>query len=161
MAINKKKVNITTVRPIRVFSVPIRGTVSNVELSTEDILKVICQKGIVDEILSDGTIVRLGLNNYAKDNSHLSKTYAKQMEEKKKREEEEAKRLLKEAEEKAKAEALAKEEARIKEEAERKVREEAAKKQAEEKAKRDAIIAEKRAAIERAKQKQKENEEEK
>lgn len=164
-----KTVNITATRPILSFHVPIRGTISNVKLSTEDILKVICQKGIVDEILEDGTIIRLSMSNYAKDNSHLSKTYAKKMKEQKEREAEEAARLLKEAEEKARAEEAAREEERIRKEAERKAMEEAvkameevARKQAEEKAKRDAIIAEKRAAIERAKkQKEQESNEEK
>lgn len=157
-----KTVNITATRPILSFHVPIRGTISNVKLSTEDILKVICQKGIVDEILEDGTIIRLSMSNYAKDNYHLSKTYAKKMKEQKEREAEEAARLLKEAEEKARAEEAAREEERIRKEAERKAMEEAARKQAEEKAKRDAIIAEKRAAIERAKkQKEQESNEEK
>ena len=153
--IEKKKVNITANKPIPLYGVPLRGTINNAVIPTSDILKIICQKGIVDEVLEDGTLVRLTTINYNKDNSHKSKIYLKQQEEAKKKAAEEQARLLKEAEEKAAAEAKAAEEARVREEAAKKAREEALKKQEEEKAKREALVAAKRAAIEEAKAKQK------
>jgi len=65
----KKRVNVTASAPIRVLSIPIRGTSKGLLLSTEDIVKIICQKAVVDEVLEDGTLVRLDLSNYNKDNS--------------------------------------------------------------------------------------------
>lgn len=146
-----KKVNIVANRPIFVSRIPIRGTIRNTVLDIETILKIICQKGIIDEVLEDGTLVRLDLTNYNKDNSHRSKTAIKQAAEKAKKEAEEAAELIrkaKEAEELAKQKA--KEEALLKQ-AEERARLEAEKKAAEEQARREAAVAEKRAAIERAK----------
>ena len=65
-----KKVNVTARTPVIVpsVSVPLRGTVRNIVLSEQDIFKCITQKAIVDEILSNGSLVRLSLSNYNKVN---------------------------------------------------------------------------------------------
>lgn len=65
-----KKVNVTARTPVIVPSVavPLRGTVRNIVLSEQDIFKCITQKAIVDEILSNGSLVRLSLSNYNKVN---------------------------------------------------------------------------------------------
>lgn len=64
-----KKVNIYTRMPITVLKFPISGNVLGITLEVEDICKCICSKAKVDEILEDGSIVRLDLANYNKDNS--------------------------------------------------------------------------------------------
>lgn len=63
-----KIVNIATRVPIRVLNVPIRGNVRKITMSVEDIFKCICQKAEVDEVLSNGKLLRLDLANYDKVN---------------------------------------------------------------------------------------------
>ena len=63
-----KKVNIYTNRLITALSVPIRGNVNAATLTTQQIFNCLCQKAIVDEILEDGTLVRLDMANYDKEN---------------------------------------------------------------------------------------------
>ena len=112
-----KNVNITTTKPIyNVFKTPIVGTVLNTRLSTNQIYTCLAGGARVDEILSNGKKVVLGINNYNKDN--------------------EPKVDINEAERKA-AELKAKEEAeRLA--AEKKAKEEAEKKAAELKAQEEA-----------------------
>ena len=64
-----KNVNITTTKPIyNVFKTPIVGTVLNTRLSTNQIYTCLAGGARVDEILSNGKKVVLGINNYNKDN---------------------------------------------------------------------------------------------
>lgn len=71
-----KIVNIYSKVPIRALDVSIRGNIKGLELSDADIFKCICQKGIVDEVLSDGSLIRLDLSNYNKDNEAALKAKA-------------------------------------------------------------------------------------
>lgn|SRR5574344_1581970 len=148
-----KKVNIYSSRPITVLAVPIRGNINAAVLDVEQIRKIICANGIVDEILEDGSLVRLNFTNYNKDNSSESVKAKAAAIKKAEAAAAEAKRLVEEAAAKAKKEAqeklLAKEKA-SKEAAIANAKEEA-KLEAERKSK---LIAEKRAAIETAKAKQ-------
>ena len=65
-----KKVNVAARTPVVVSSLPapIRGNVRNINLNEQDIFKCLTQKAIVDEILSNGSLVRLSLSNYNKVN---------------------------------------------------------------------------------------------
>lgn len=63
-----KRVNISTRLPIRSVNPPITGRKNNIELSTQDIRACILSGAFVDEILPDGSTVRLSLSNYTKDN---------------------------------------------------------------------------------------------
>lgn len=61
----KKRVNINPQgHPITALPLMIRSNVLGIMLDTEDIKKVILQKGSVDEVLPDGTTVSLNLTNY-------------------------------------------------------------------------------------------------
>lgn len=75
-----KKVNIKSRIPIRNVTPPISGCHSGIMMDTSNILKCINKRAIVDEILSDGSLVRLNLSNYYKDNEPVktepSVTYA-------------------------------------------------------------------------------------
>lgn len=64
-----KKVNIEVKVPIRSLRMPLSvGKYYNVEMSPSDIFKCICGRALVDEVLSNGTTLRLDLKNYNKDN---------------------------------------------------------------------------------------------
>lgn len=156
-----KKVNIIANKPVMLTYVPFRGTLHNKEVKVEDIFKAICQKAIVEEILEDGTVIRLGTHNYNLDNSHRSKKAMALAEAREKAKQEEAAALVKKAAEEAAAKAKAEEEEKQRKALEEQARIEAANKQAEEAAKREALVAERRAAIEKAKlRKQQEKKEE-
>lgn len=64
----KKRVNIETCIPLTIFQSPIVGKVMNLELTTDEIYSCICQKALVEEILSNGSTVALDFSNYATDN---------------------------------------------------------------------------------------------
>lgn len=143
-----KKVNIATNRPItRVVKVPIRGNIFGAHLTINEIRGCIMGHGIVDEILSDKSLVRLDLTNYNMDNEaalQAGKTKEqdtkaaleaqKAAAEEEARVKAEAELEAKKAEEKAKAQAEA--DAKAKKEAEEKA-------EAEAKAKEEAVEAEK------------------
>ena len=63
-----KRVNIRTTMAVRNINPPICGTCNNVIMSTGDILKCLCRRAFVEEILPDGTTVRLNMKNYYTDN---------------------------------------------------------------------------------------------
>ena len=63
-----KRVNINATIPIKTITPPIYGKLYNVKMSVGNIFKCICGRAIVDEILSDGKLVRLTLSNYSADN---------------------------------------------------------------------------------------------
>lgn len=63
-----KRVNINAPVAIRTITPPIYGRVSNIVMTTGDILKCLCKRAVVDEILPDGSTVRLTMKNYYTDN---------------------------------------------------------------------------------------------
>ncbi len=63
-----KRVNINAKVPVRDVKPPIYGTLNNIVMSTGNILKCLCKRAIVDEILPDGSTVRLTMKNYYTDN---------------------------------------------------------------------------------------------
>lgn len=64
-----KRVNIDAPTAIRALNPPLLGKANNVIMSTGDILKCLCKRAKVDEVLPDGTTVRLNMANYYLDNS--------------------------------------------------------------------------------------------
>lgn len=63
-----KRVNINAPVAIRTITPPIYGRVSNIVMTTGDILKCLCKRAVVDEILPNGSTVRLTMKNYYTDN---------------------------------------------------------------------------------------------
>lgn len=63
-----KRVNINAPIAIRNIKPPIYGRCNGIVMSTGDILKCLCKRAIVDEILPDGSTVRLNMKNYYTDN---------------------------------------------------------------------------------------------
>ena len=63
-----KRVNIKANVPVRNINPPIYGTCKNMAMTTGDILKCLCARAIVDEILPDGSTIRLSMKNYQADN---------------------------------------------------------------------------------------------
>lgn len=66
-----KRVNIKAQVAIKTVTPPIYGTLNNVRMTTSDILKCLCKRAIVEEILSDGRVIRLGMKNYYIDNEAI------------------------------------------------------------------------------------------
>ena len=64
-----KKVNIYPTRPIVTVNPPIRSAVKNVTKPLPDIRACIMARAIVEEIMEDGRVTNLDLNNYDKDNT--------------------------------------------------------------------------------------------
>lgn len=68
-----KIVNIDVRNPIRSLRTPLSvGKYYNVEMSVPDIFSCICARAYVDEVLSDGSLLRLDLTNYFKDNNPIA-----------------------------------------------------------------------------------------
>ena len=65
----KKRVNINAPIPVTTLKYPIAGSVRNVMMDVSDIRLCLCGKAKVEEILPSGKIVRLGFNNYDKENT--------------------------------------------------------------------------------------------
>ena len=63
-----KRVNIDAPVAVKTIEPPIFGTRKNVIMRSSDILKCLCKRAIVDEILPDGRTVRLNMTNYYTDN---------------------------------------------------------------------------------------------
>ena len=66
-----KIVNIKTTRPIRTIRPAILQSVEGIKLTVGDIRRVIYSRALVDEVLSDGSTVRLTLDNYDKVNEKI------------------------------------------------------------------------------------------
>lgn len=67
-----KLVNIkVTGRPITALNQMIRTNLNSIKLDVGDIQKILLQKGKVEEILDDGSIIHLNLSNYYLDNNKL------------------------------------------------------------------------------------------
>ena len=64
-----KLVNITSKVAIRTVTPKICGTHKNILMSTGDILRCICMRAHVEEILPDGSTIVLNSTNYNKDNT--------------------------------------------------------------------------------------------
>ena len=72
-----KTVNVNATIPIRDITPPMRGVYTNIKMTISDILKCLCRRAIVEEVLADGTTVRLTMKNFRDDNSHLMKNPGK------------------------------------------------------------------------------------
>ena len=66
-----KIVNIKADVPIRDFKPPIHGTCNRITMTTGQILRCLCKRAVIDEVLPDGTTVRLNMSNYHLDNTRL------------------------------------------------------------------------------------------
>lgn len=75
-----KTVNVNATIPIRDITPPMRGVYTNIKMTISDILKCLCRRAIVEEVLADGTTVRLTMKNFRDDNSHLMKNPEKAVE---------------------------------------------------------------------------------
>ena len=63
-----KIVNINARFPIKSITPPIYGTLTNVEMSTSNILKCLMRHAIIEEVLPDGSTIPLNYKNYYTDN---------------------------------------------------------------------------------------------
>ena len=75
-----KIVNIKTTRPIRTIRPAILQSVEGIKLTVGDIRRVIYSRALVDEVLSDGSTVRLTLDNYDKVNEKIKAPVKKEEE---------------------------------------------------------------------------------
>lgn len=65
----KKRVNVHAPIPVTTLKYPIAGSIRNVMMDVSDIRLCLCGKAKVEEILPSGKTVRLGFNNYDKENT--------------------------------------------------------------------------------------------
>lgn len=63
-----KRVNIKTTIPVRNITPPLSGTCKDIIMTTGDILKCLCKRAVVEEILPDGSTIKLNMHNYYTDN---------------------------------------------------------------------------------------------
>ena len=63
-----KRVNIKAPVAVRNITPPIYGTCNNIIMTSGDILKCLCKRAQVEEILPDGSIVKITMKNYYTDN---------------------------------------------------------------------------------------------
>lgn len=75
-----KTVNVNATIPIRNITPPMYGKYTNIRMTVSDILKCLCRRAIVEEVLSDGTTVRLNMKNFRDDHSSLVKNTEEQAE---------------------------------------------------------------------------------
>lgn len=68
MAAMTKIVNIRTRVAVKTVTPPICGTVKGIVMTTGDILKCLCKRAQVEEVLPDGRTVKLNMSNYYMDN---------------------------------------------------------------------------------------------
>lgn len=76
---NTKIVNIKATIPIRDTTPPIYGVKTNVKMTHSDILKCLCRRAIVEEVLPDGSTVRLTTKNFRDDFSSAVKPVKKEI----------------------------------------------------------------------------------
>lgn len=62
-----KTVNIKANIPVRDVTPPIYGVRNGIKMTLGDILKCLCKRAIIDEVLSDGSTVRLNTKNFRLD----------------------------------------------------------------------------------------------
>ena len=65
--ITTKKVNITANIPIKTVTPPIYGVKKNITMTISDIMKCLTRRAIVEQVLSDGSTVRLTDKNFRYD----------------------------------------------------------------------------------------------
>lgn len=63
-----KRVNVYAQVAVRNVTPPIHGTCKDIIMTTGDILKCLCKRARVEEIMPDGKTVRLNMSNYYTDN---------------------------------------------------------------------------------------------
>ena len=63
-----KRVNIKAPFAVRTVTPPICGNINDILMTSGDILKCLCKRAKVEEILPDGTTVQLNMKNYFTDN---------------------------------------------------------------------------------------------
>lgn len=68
MSAMTKRVNVRATVAVRNTNPPIYGTYKNIIMTTGDILKCLTKRATVDEILPDGSTIRLNYKNYYTDN---------------------------------------------------------------------------------------------
>lgn len=68
MGVVTKRVNIDARFPVRSISPVIHGVKKDTIMTSSDILKCLCRRARVEEILPNGTTVLLNMNNYYTDN---------------------------------------------------------------------------------------------
>ena len=71
-----KRVNVVTRVAVRNVNPPISGSYKNIIMSTSDILKLLSKRAMVEEILPDGSTVKLTMRNYYTDNGAGLDAYA-------------------------------------------------------------------------------------
>lgn len=71
-----KRVNVVTRVAVRNITPPISGSYKNIVMSTSDILKLLSKRASVEEILPDGSTVKLTMKNYYLDNGAGLDAYA-------------------------------------------------------------------------------------
>lgn len=71
-----KRVNIKAPVAVRNITPPIYGTCNNIIMTSGDILKCLCKRAQVEEILPDGSIVKITMKNYYTDNGAGLNAYA-------------------------------------------------------------------------------------
>lgn len=76
---NTKIVNIKATIPIRDTTPPIYGVKTNVKMTHSDILKCLCRRAIVEEVLPDGSTIRLTTKNFRDDFSSAVKPAKKEV----------------------------------------------------------------------------------
>lgn len=76
MAPMTKRVNVVTRIAVRNVTPPISGSYKNIVMSTSDILKLLCKRASVEEVLPDGRTVKLNMRNYYLDNGAGLDAYA-------------------------------------------------------------------------------------
>lgn len=64
-----KRVNVHAPIPVTTLKYPIAGSVRNIMMDVNDIRLCLCGKAKVEEILPSGKTIRLGFNNYDKENT--------------------------------------------------------------------------------------------
>ena len=62
-----KTVNIKANIPVRDVTPPVYGVREGIKMTASDILKCLCKRAIVDQVLSDGSTVRLTTKNFRED----------------------------------------------------------------------------------------------
>ena len=62
-----KTVNIKANIPVRDVTPPVYGVREGIKMTASDILKCLCKRAIIDQVLSDGSTVRLTTKNFRED----------------------------------------------------------------------------------------------
>lgn len=69
--IKTKIVNVRATIPIRNITPPLYGSHERITMTLSDILKCLCKRAVVHEVLPDGTLIRLTTKNFRNDHSRI------------------------------------------------------------------------------------------